>query len=173
MNNREFGYFGEGVAAEYLASRGFTVAARNYYAAGGELDLVAYDDRFLVFVEVKTRYNGQSLRYGRPASAVNSAKRNAVAGAAKQYLFDHPTKLQPRIDVIEIIVSEHRDTEGGVWYFVDDITHIENAVTASSGVRYGSRDRRPLRKTVSIRTADHIIISEAVSIPQYDSEVHL
>ena len=142
MNNREFGYFGEGVAAEYLMRKGFTVAARNYYAAGGELDVVAYNDKYLVIAEVKTRYNGESLRYGRPASAVNAFKKNAVATAAKQYLFEHPTRLQPRIDVIEVIVSTHRAEDGSVWYFIDSVEHIENAVQSSQSVRYGSRDKR-------------------------------
>ena len=144
MNNREFGYFGESVAADYLTGKGYTVCDRNYYAAGGELDIVAYNDRVIVFAEVKTRYNGQSLRYGRPASAVNAAKQTAVSSAAKQYLFDHPTKLQPRIDVIEVLVSERKDVNGQIWYFIDSVEHIENAVLSSRQVRYGSRDRRLL-----------------------------
>ena len=144
MTNRDFGYFGESVAADRLREEGFTVAARNYYVPGGELDIVAYDDKNVIFVEVKTRYNGQSLRYGRPASAVDERKQTAVAAAAKQYLFDHQTSLLPRIDVMEVIVSEHRAADGSLWYFVDEITHIKNAVLASRTVRYGSRDRRLL-----------------------------
>lgn len=142
MNNREFGYFGEGVACEYLKSKGFEIVKRNYYASGGELDVIARDESRIVFVEVKTRYNGQSLRYGRPASAVDARKQTAVATAAKQYIFDSKTTLQPRIDVIEVIVSAHTAENGGLWYFIDEINHIENAVISSPSVRYGSRDRR-------------------------------
>ena len=142
MTNREFGYFGEAVAADHLVKKGYKIAARNYYAVGGELDVVAYDEKTLVFCEVKTRYNGASLRYGRPAAAVDQRKQNAVASAAKQYLFDHKTTLSPRIDVIEVIVSTHFDINGSTWYFVDEINHIENAVISSKAVRFGSKDKR-------------------------------
>ena len=142
MTNREFGYFGEAVAADFLIKKGFSIAARNYYVVKGELDVVAYNEKTLIFCEVKTRYNGQSLRYGRPAAAVDMRKQSAVASAAKQYLFDHPTTLAPRIDVIEIIVSTHFDVNGHTWYYVDEINHIENAVLASQRTRFGTRDKR-------------------------------
>lgn len=142
MTNREFGYFGEAVAADHLKGKGYRIAAQNYYAVGGEIDVVAYNEKTLVFCEVKTRYNGSSLRFGRPAAAVDHRKQSAVSAAAKQYLFDHPTKLFPRIDVIEIIVSTHKDIKGETWYFIDEINHIENAVSASRAVRFGSKDRR-------------------------------
>ncbi|MBQ7698955.1 MAG: YraN family protein [Clostridia bacterium] len=142
MNNREFGYFGETVAADFLIKKGYKIADRNYYVVGGELDIVAYNDKTLVFCEVKTRYNGSSLRFGRPAAAVDYRKQSAVSAAAKQYLFDHPTKLAPRIDVIEVIVSTHEDVNGKPWYFIDEINHIENAVLASQRTRFSTRDKR-------------------------------
>ncbi len=140
--NREFGYFGEAVAADYLEKKGYKIAARNYYVIKGELDVVAYNDKTIVFCEVKTRYNGESLRFGRPAAAVDQRKQSAVASAAKQYLFDHPTELAPRIDVIEVIVSTHFDINGHMWYFIDEINHIENAVLASQKTRFSTRDKR-------------------------------
>ena len=141
-NNREFGYFGEGVACDLLRQKGYGIVQRNYYASGGEIDVIAKNEKTMVFCEVKTRYNGSSLRFGRPAAAVDARKQSAVSGAAKQYLFDHPCKLLPRIDVIEIIVSTHTDTEGKTWYFIDGINHIENAVALSAAVRFGAKDRR-------------------------------
>ena len=143
-NNREFGYFGESVACDFLVRNGYKIVERNYYAVGGELDIVAENEKTLAICEVKTRYNGASLRYGRPSASVDTRKQTAVAEAAKQYLFDHPTTLAPRIDVIEVIVSTHTDINGGVWYFVDMINHIENAILSSGRVRFGSRDRRYL-----------------------------
>ena len=140
--NREFGYFGEAVAADYLEKKGYKIAARNYYVIKGELDVVAYNDKTIVFCEVKTRYNGESLRFGRPAAAVDQRKQSAVASAAKQYLFDHPTTLSSRIDVIEVIVSTHFDINGHMWYFIDEINHIENAVLASQKTRFSTRDKR-------------------------------
>jgi putative endonuclease len=145
MTSKEFGNFGESVACGYLVRKGYKIAARNYYVRYGELDIVAEKDGVIAFIEVKTRYGGKSLQYyGRPASAVDTHKQNAVARSAKQYLFDHPTKLSPRLDVIEVTVSNHFDTNGHLWYFIDDVNHIENAFLASSRVRFGRSDQRLL-----------------------------
>jgi putative endonuclease len=46
---------GERLAAQHLEARGCEVVARNFRTRFGELDLVARDERFLVFCEVKTR----------------------------------------------------------------------------------------------------------------------
>ncbi|MBR4257345.1 MAG: YraN family protein [Clostridia bacterium] len=145
MTSREFGNFGESVACRYLEEKGYKIVARNYYVKGGELDVVAENGKVLAIVEVKTRYSGKSLEhYGRPAASVDRRKQNAVARSAKQYLFDNPTALQPRLDVIEVTVSNHFDVGGHLWYFIDSINHIENAFMTSSRVRFGKTDRRLL-----------------------------
>ena len=50
------GRFGEQLAAEHLARRGFAVVARNHRTRFGELDIVAYDGDTLVFCEVNEGY---------------------------------------------------------------------------------------------------------------------
>jgi putative endonuclease len=52
---RKLGSKGERLAAQHLEARGYEVVARNFRTRFGELDLVARDERFLVFCEVKTR----------------------------------------------------------------------------------------------------------------------
>jgi putative endonuclease len=52
---RTLGAKGERLAAQHLEARGFEVIARNFRTRFGELDVVARDERFLVFCEVKTR----------------------------------------------------------------------------------------------------------------------
>jgi putative endonuclease len=52
---RTLGAKGERLAAQHLEARGYEVLARNFRTRFGELDLVARDERFLVFCEVKTR----------------------------------------------------------------------------------------------------------------------
>ncbi len=49
------GAWGEWIALRYLRRQGWDIVARNWKGKRGELDLVAYDDEFLVFVEVKTK----------------------------------------------------------------------------------------------------------------------
>ena len=52
---QDIGKAGEDAAVEYLESKGYVILDRNYRFMRGELDIVALDDPFIVFVEVKTR----------------------------------------------------------------------------------------------------------------------
>jgi putative endonuclease len=72
---------GERLAARHLEARGCEVIARNFRTRFGELDLVARDERFLVFCEVKTRIV-RGVR--RPPSAANPLGPFASIGARKQ-----------------------------------------------------------------------------------------
>jgi putative endonuclease len=54
-HRRALGRYGERIALEHLRARGFTLLARNYRTRRGEIDLIAFDGRTLIFVEVKTR----------------------------------------------------------------------------------------------------------------------
>ena len=105
------GRLGEDAVTRRYADMGFSVVARNLHMSHNEIDLILQIDTHLVFVEVKTRHavQGARSRFGRPASAVNHAKRARTVEAAKAYLRDHPTSLQPRIDVAEVYVSRRRD----------------------------------------------------------------
>jgi putative endonuclease len=52
---RRLGLLGEELAAAHLERLGFTVLARNVRTRHGEIDLIVFDGRRLVFAEVKTR----------------------------------------------------------------------------------------------------------------------
>lgn len=110
---KERGRQGEALVAEYLQKRGYTILARNYTVRGGEIDLIAEDDRVLAFVEVKTRTESQaSARYGRPSRAVDRSKWTHIRFAAEKYLREHPTHKAPRLDVAEVYFTPLAD--GGV-----------------------------------------------------------
>ena len=51
----QLGNRGEQLAAQYLVQRGYTLIARNWRCAHGEIDIVALADSSIVFVEVRTR----------------------------------------------------------------------------------------------------------------------
>src|SRR5271168_3336401 len=59
-HRRALGRYGEKLALDHLGARGFTVLARNYRRRRGEIDLIAFDGRTLIFVEVKTHQLGRS-----------------------------------------------------------------------------------------------------------------
>ena len=49
------GAWGEALAAEYLRKKRYEIVASGYRCRFGEIDLIARNRRFLVFVEVKLR----------------------------------------------------------------------------------------------------------------------
>lgn len=112
---RERGARGERLAADYLRGRGFTIVLLNFRTRMGEIDIIARGGEYLVFAEVKTRKPGGP----RPAEYVGARKQARLILAAQEYLGANPTGLQPRFDVIEVIMR------GGA----ADINHIENAFT--------------------------------------------
>ena len=108
---QRLGRLGEDAVMSRYAKAGFVLVARNVHQSQNELDLILQNDVNLVFVEVKTRHAvpGTRSRYGRPADAVNKAKRARVIEAAQAYLRQNPTNLQPRIDVAEVYVTRRAD----------------------------------------------------------------
>ncbi len=91
---------GEQIAARYLRRRGWRVIGRNFSAAGAEIDLIALDRATLVFVEVKTRIDGETWT---PAAAVDARKRERIRRAASVYLRRHRADNRPvRFDVVAI-----------------------------------------------------------------------
>ena len=67
---------------------------------GGEIDLIAVEDRTIVFVEVKTRTSDQA---GHPAEAVDLEKQTKISRVATSYLKHHDLLDYPvRFDVIAI-----------------------------------------------------------------------
>lgn len=105
MNNRRTGSAYEAVAASYLTARGYRVLERNFRCRQGEIDLIARDGRYLVFVEVKYR---RSLAKGDPAEAVGPAKQKRIRQAAAFYLYSRGLTCDTpcRFDVVAITGEE-------------------------------------------------------------------
>ena len=101
------GSIGEDLAADLLIKDGYTIVARNLHVGRNEIDIIAEDRDFIVFVEVKTRtcLYPEAGDYGIPATAVDCAKRTNTVKAARDYLYSHHTEKQPRIDVIEVYLN--------------------------------------------------------------------
>ena len=98
------GRLGEGFAAEHLERLGLRVVARNHRTRYGEIDLVAADDRSLVFCEVKTRRAGS----GSPWDALTEAKQGQVRAMARAYLAsaaERPRVAELRFDAIGVTVD--------------------------------------------------------------------
>jgi putative endonuclease len=86
---RALGAKGERLAAQHLEARGCEVIARNFRTRFGELDLVARDERFLVFCEVKTRIVRGAPRPANPLgpfASIGSRKQRQVRAMAREWL---------------------------------------------------------------------------------------
>jgi len=105
---KDIGNLGEQKAVNYLRLRGYTVKERNWFAGKHEIDIVAATLRDIVFVEVKTRtYDEKSWQDAPPPGlAVHGDKQSYTRSAARAYLYLHPTKKQPRMDVIEVWLTK-------------------------------------------------------------------
>jgi len=99
------GRAGEAHAAAHLQRLGFHLVDRNYRTRWGELDLVAFDGRVLVFCEVKTRRGS-----GRPFDALHGSKQRQVRHMAAAWLTevtDRPHAPDLRFDAIGVSIDAH------------------------------------------------------------------
>ena len=112
------GRWGEQKAAEYLQKRGYTLMAAGWHCRMGEIDLIVRDRIYLCFVEVKLRKNAN---FAQAREFVDDRKQEKLRITARLFLSSHPTRLQPRFDVVEIYAPQGAATAEPV------INHIEDA----------------------------------------------
>ena len=106
LDRKDVGALGERIAARYLRRQKCKILAKNVHCGQNELDLVVRDGTYIAFVEVKTRtFDTAEAVDCRPARAVDISKRRRTVDAAHFYLKLHPTKLCPRLDVIEVYLD--------------------------------------------------------------------
>ena len=133
-NTRSTGSCYERKAADYLKQQGLFILRYNYRCRFGEIDLIARDGEYLVFVEVKTRTEapaGCLYTYGRPAAAVNYEKKLNTVAAANEYLRmlraeERANTKRARIDVIEVYLARGNSDDPEI----SKINHIRNAFGA-------------------------------------------
>ena len=100
------GKFGEDEAAKYLENKGYKILDRNFYCKRGEIDIIALDKKEIVFIEIKSRTNGE---YGLPCEAVTNTKIKHILKTAEYYLYIRNLEKEPvRIDVIEIFIQNRQ-----------------------------------------------------------------
>jgi putative endonuclease len=105
---RALGALGERLAAEHMERLGFAILARNVRTRAGEIDLIAFDGRTLVFAEVKT----SAARGTAPAAAVLERlaprQRARLRGLAAAWLCEHPERPRAaaiRLDAVGVSVD--------------------------------------------------------------------
>ena len=103
MNNSS-GKIGERYVVQMLLEQGYMFIDANYHSRFGEIDIIVADDKYIVFVEVKTRDTNSRSK---PLEAVTSGKKKKLIQTALLYLQGHEElqHLQPRFDAAGIITT--------------------------------------------------------------------
>ncbi|MCR4663847.1 MAG: YraN family protein [Paludibacteraceae bacterium] len=116
--HNDTGKWGEDVAANLLRQKGYNILARNYRVGSLEIDIIAEDKNFTVFVEVKTR----SSKYADilPEQYVDREKEMNIVHAASTYIKTNRITKDIRFDVVSLIINPLTQE-------ISRLEHIENA----------------------------------------------
>ena len=94
----------EELAVIYLLEQGYQIIERNFRCSLGEMDIIAEDADYLVFVEVRSK---QSSFFGLPQETVTWVKQQKLRRLASYYLkLKKVGEKKCRFDVIGILFDE-------------------------------------------------------------------
>ena len=111
------GLTGEQIATTEMKQKGYQILENNYRCHIGEIDIVASNNEFLVFVEVKTRTEGKTKVD--PLISITQKKRRKLKNLGMFYVRQKSIyNKQPRFDVIAIMLLKDKK---------HTLQHIENA----------------------------------------------
>lgn len=101
MNKRTAGDKNEQLACDFLEQNGLRVLARNYRKRIGEIDIIARDGEYFVFIEVKYR---AGTMQGGAAYAISGKKKAIIRRVAQWYMAEHriPQDALCRFDAVLI-----------------------------------------------------------------------
>jgi putative endonuclease len=112
--SHELGRKGEDIAVAHLKKNGFKILFHNWKWGKNEIDIIAENKEFIVFIEVKTRSENFQEH---PRTAVTNEKQKSIIRAADGYVQRYRIDKESRFDVMTIIKKDEEF----------EIDHIENA----------------------------------------------
>ena len=115
LNKRKEGARYEKLAQEYLKAQGYRILESNFRSRYAEIDVVAREGKYLVFVEVKQR---STRALGSGSEAVDGRKQFRISMAARYYLYkNHVDPSMPvRFDVVSIDRGQIRLIRNAFFY---------------------------------------------------------
>lgn len=111
MDKKTFGTRGEALAKEHLTNRGYIILEENWRLRHLEIDLIAADDKHIVFVEVKTRSAGHAETV---EDMVDKDKQRNMIIAANAYIEKNEITKEARFDIITITFSDYEFQVGHI-----------------------------------------------------------
>ncbi len=105
---------GEVLALEYIKNKRYKILETNWRYRRSEVDIIAMDQKTLVFIEVKTR---SSDYFGKPEIAVTNRKKKLLVDAGTAYMQEVDHTWEIRFDIIAIVLRSENDIE--IQHFID------------------------------------------------------
>lgn len=102
FSTQNIGEIGEEYASKFLKKKKYKILERNYRKRYGEIDIIAENKNYIVFVEVKTRHTDSMTS---AADAVNRQKQIRIIKTASLYLAENETEKFCRFDVCEVYIN--------------------------------------------------------------------
>ncbi|MDD5031558.1 MAG: YraN family protein [Patescibacteria group bacterium] len=103
---REVGKFGENLAKNYLLKKGYEIIGENVKISFQEIDIIARQEKMLVFIEVKTRL---SSAFGGAEDAFDFRKSGYLEKALESYIYkNNLDENLIRLDFISIDLNREK-----------------------------------------------------------------
>ena len=114
MNKRKKGTLGENKAVRLLEKRGYAILARNYKTRWGEIDIIAYKNSILMFIEVKVidYFDQDCLEY-----LIGPRKKQRIKMTSQYFIVNNPEYRESKMRFDVIIFQDNFQT----------VEHLKNA----------------------------------------------
>ncbi len=113
-SRRSIGNIGENIACRHLEWKWYTIRERNYQIKWGEIDIIAQEGEWTIFVEVRYR---KDEAHGHPLDTFGFRKRKTLERTVYSYI--HKYRMNPekiRIDFIGIIPKKDGTAGYRLWH---------------------------------------------------------
>lgn len=121
-SHNDLGRLGEQLAKAHLEALNYEIMDENWCHGKAEVDIIAYHNKTIIFVEVKAR---SGTAFGQPEDFVDKRKQKLLAKAADEYIYLMNHQGEARFDIISILFNN----KGG-----HTLTHFEDAFWPSPSI---------------------------------------
>jgi len=101
-DKQDLGRRGEALALAFYQENHYTILEKNWQSNHFEVDLIAKNDEYIVFCEVKTRSGNILVE---PQASVTPQKQRNLIYAANHYVLKHRIPLEVRFDIVAIVLN--------------------------------------------------------------------
>ena len=109
------GLDGENLAVDWLKQNGYEIMHRNWRHSYYEIDIIAFKNKMLHFIEVKCR---NASPFGFPEDSVTKKKFKHLKRAADEFLFMNPGHRWIQYDILSITLHKNREPE---FFLLEDV----------------------------------------------------